>query len=1069
MVVDASLPKESVIMNDRKASIDYLHSTHTSKHTSLLDPDNENGSDVHSFDEEDMYGSDNSNDIISICLDSDDDAQDCLEDLACTALEAASDRQWSLVGIFDDVIQKIRNLHAEIGNASAMDNAFHEMKAAYQGKTCEPGMARDVIVPNAVPSIEEVVVKHTRTKTGRTRMTEKVVPVILPSLAASSKSKKGSRDKTQAIVQGSEMAIPTQDPTEHTEEHEYPHEQEYGGPEFTTQGSQPQARLQWSNGSNFGEYFFMCYREGRKACVRQMFSSGMVGHLVQKQLRESELPKLPGLVGRETRAGTLTPHLCDLYWKSFRRPRTSGQLPTPQETPQPECGTSDAVASDALFDLMDLDANTSGMGQTRTATSGNPLFTIVDRCGVFEMEVVFCVCSDGVLEDFLIDNLECKTTAQKYYSKLQIMTNRMFPNNVPNRYKQLLRASCQWRDLKSRMESGVGHMNEGEAVLDGERDVSLSARMAFMANPDSYKTHLWSGWECAQPSTCNTYRAIEQANSSQAHLDVTGIGATACCHGFFVPTSVVDFQKGERHINMDYSICKALSFNMTDIPFALVMYDIMCQYRVHFQKRVKKSPELSIPSSLELRMGIGLFHIHGLQDSCLPQFSPSFILGVKQVDGEIIETLWAPLNNISQSLRGMSLVHRQEVLDAHINHLNWKKLVWIVPMLLKRWKCLELGLDKWLEEDRVAQANRKSSPSAMDIYDTVQDKVPSCAKIQQELMVEEIGDHSIRGQTSWISCGLKIQELQSAIKYQLQSHGSNMTVEDSQILENKCTRLQKMIDMFSHQSDAFLLNHELTEDLSMSPLGDYVEYDHADDMDDSGVPGRSHGAISRHSHRSHTADGSGINTEDIPLCLPSSLGWEWCVRRGHKSLAKKEAKLHFAQVTNAIHRIHLALGFKSALFQMQVRHSQTQKTKSRSWAAVHNPDASVQEHAWNYSKARDAYVRLSDSSDISTDSEKPSKLPLLKLADLHVHTVVLGVAATGQWNQQLSWIWSLECPLDRMVNGWMTITSMQLTGSTGSEQRHNLRDGKKSRTAFTMKLYGSLHISMHKQSFGGIG
>jgi hypothetical protein len=65
---------------------------------------------------------------------------------------------------------------------------------------------------------------------------------------------------------------------------------------------------------------------------------------------------------------------------------------------------------------------------------------------------------------------------------------------------------------------------------------------------------------------------------------------------------VVDFQKGERYvwfltrstcnhifsvsrqINMDYSICKALSFNMEGIPVALVMYDIMCQYRVHFQE-----------------------------------------------------------------------------------------------------------------------------------------------------------------------------------------------------------------------------------------------------------------------------------------------------------------------------------------------------------------------------------------------------------------------------------------------------------------------------------------------------
>src|SRR6266704_1404729 len=128
---------------------------------------------------------------------------------------------------------------------------------------------------------------------------------------------------------------------------------------------------------------------------------------------------------------------------------------------------------------------------------------------------------------------------------------------------------------------------------------------------------------------------------------------------------------------MDYSICKALSYTMEDIPVALVMYDIMCQYRVNFKDRVSKSPGLSLPRSLELQTGIGLFHIHGHQDSCLPRYSPSFIPRAKQVDGEIIETLWAPLNNISRSLQGMSLYHRQEVLDAHISHSNWKKLVWI--------------------------------------------------------------------------------------------------------------------------------------------------------------------------------------------------------------------------------------------------------------------------------------------------------------------------------------------------------------------------------------------------------
>jgi hypothetical protein len=182
-------------------------------------------------------------------------------------------------------------------------------------------------------------------------------------------------------------------------------------------------------------------------------------------------------------------------------------------------------------------------------------------------------------------------------------------------------------------------------------------------------------------------------------LDITGIGATTCCHGFFVPTLVVDFQKGERcvqsngvkwhisanivlmtsirQINMDYSLCKALSYNMESIPIALVMYDIMCQYKVHLKESVQRSPELSIPDSLELHTGIGLFHIHGHQYSCLPCLSPSYIPGAKQVDGKIIETLWAPLNNVSRSIRGMTLAHCQEVLDAHMDHSNWKKMVCI--------------------------------------------------------------------------------------------------------------------------------------------------------------------------------------------------------------------------------------------------------------------------------------------------------------------------------------------------------------------------------------------------------
>ncbi|KAF8267468.1 hypothetical protein EI94DRAFT_1700968 [Lactarius quietus] len=253
--------------------------------------------------------------------------------------------------------------------------------------------------------------------------------------------------------------------------------------------------------------------------------------------------------------------------------------------------------SDSLFGHADplIDTSPGNAKRLRTAASGNPLLTVVHQSGIFNMEVLYCICPNAgekdeqlfqsgmfpssfkqietaftfsALEEFLTDNLECKTTAQQYFSKLQGITNWMFPHTVPNLYKQLLRASHQWRDLRNRMQSGLGHQDEDGIdgsmaifcpacpqpginlpddwkirynenqlirtfIMDGnfaaehmrcrsgDKDVPLSPGMAFMANPEAYKTHLKSGWESIQPSTCNTYKAIEQANSSQPHCNVS--------------------------------------------------------------------------------------------------------------------------------------------------------------------------------------------------------------------------------------------------------------------------------------------------------------------------------------------------------------------------------------------------------------------------------------------------------------------------------------------------------------------------------------------------------------------
>jgi hypothetical protein len=235
--------------------------------------------------------------------------------------------------------------------------------------------------------------------------------------------------------------------------------------------------------------------------------------------------------------------------------------------------------------------------------------------------------------------------------------------------------------------------------------------------------------------------------------------------------------------------------------------------------------------------------------------------------------------------------------------------------------------------------------------------------------------------------------LRLAIRYQLRTGGSQLTLEESQIIENKRSRLQKLIVMFEHQADGFLLHHQPMEDITISSLGDYEEYDHVDDMDDSG-------ALQSTVQFSSNSGKDGSNAEDIPILLPSTLGWQWCINHGVQSLAVKEAKLRYAQANDSIHRMRLALGFKSALFRTQVRDARTQQTKTRAWTAVHSVDTTVHEHARNYSMARDAYLKVQDASGDSLE------LPPLQQADLRVHTAILGAAQVGQRNTQLPWIWS---------------------------------------------------------------
>ena len=127
---------------------------------------------------------------------------------------------------------------------------------------------------------------------------------------------------------------------------------------------------------------------------------------------------------------------------------------------------------------------------------------------------------------------------------------------------------------------------------------------------------------------------------------------------------------------MDYSICQALK-QFPDHDKALIIYDICCQWIIHFQQCVAKTTTLELVDSLEIMGAIGKWHLAAHIPSCFPMYTLNFIEGASQVDGEILETLWSGLDEIAGLALAMLASHHQETVNKYMNDNNWCKAVCI--------------------------------------------------------------------------------------------------------------------------------------------------------------------------------------------------------------------------------------------------------------------------------------------------------------------------------------------------------------------------------------------------------
>ncbi|KAN0074433.1 hypothetical protein V8E55_011845 [Tylopilus felleus] len=428
--------------------------------------------------------------------------------------------------------------------------------------------------------------------------------------------------------------------------------------------------------------------------------------------------------------------------------------------------------------------------------------------------------------------------------------------------------------------------------------VWLMDRQGYMVEREDYKAYLKATNHPLERSTCNNHWAVNQVNTGHGKLEATRIGATACArHGCFVPHSIVDVQKGERQVNMDYSLAQALGYNMQGISNVVTFYDVNCSYIKKLRAQVANNAYIEIRPEVMIVPGIGIWHVHSHRPECYARYAPLFISGVGWVDSE-------------------------ELLDFQMNDSNFMKMIRMTNSLSWKLKAARNASASAVKtfndldhtQAKAAQERRISDPSAMDIYDLwlPKDTGRSIHAVELDLLqyMRQIGLHAT-----------EIQRL--AVAW----HTDRLSAEILGFLSEAKVHLGA-----NYQDEV--------------PSGDLEsEYEgmnaHTGVADDDLMD---------------KIEGQRLDRAYIPL--PSSLGHSKCMQLGLQDLMDTESQLRIGQANDALQEIHLGVAEKAVLFRNNIHPVTSYAKKTRAWGRVHVAQHALEKQAVIYRKCQEALVSL---------------------------------------------------------------------------------------------------------------
>ncbi|KAG1740907.1 hypothetical protein EDB19DRAFT_1895242 [Suillus lakei] len=257
-------------------------------------------------------------------------------------------------------------------------------------------------------------------------------------------------------------------------------------------------------------------------------------------------------------------------------------------------------------------------------------------------------CTKQVLEFFLILMWSSKVSGYKFYTSLEQLTDNTHLKIPGNRARSSTNA------------------NPG-----------LHTGLAYFVPEKLYVEHILRNASQTDISTCSGFRTLAHTESKYlSGLRATGVGLCLCArHEFVQPQGVGDLQKGERYANMDFIFFSSIMPLL--LLSVIISYDIACQWKINFTKRMDDLPEhLQILAAVALAafiFGIPKFHCPAHEEKCAIPHSLNLMPGAGWTDGEGIECNWAEMNCVVNSMKEMGPGSRHNVLDNHFGYHNWSK------------------------------------------------------------------------------------------------------------------------------------------------------------------------------------------------------------------------------------------------------------------------------------------------------------------------------------------------------------------------------------------------------------